>query len=89
MRINATAFGLASAAVAAVSWILCSAIVGMIPGPMMNMSGHMVHANLEGMNWTLTFSGVVIGLVVWSLFAGLFAWALAVIYNLLNKKSEA
>ncbi len=89
MRINPVAFGLASAAVAAIFWLLCSAIVGMMPGPMMNMSGHMVHANLEGMNWTLTFSGVLVGLIVWSLFAGLFGWALATIYNLLNKENEA
>ena len=89
MRINSLSFGIASAATAAVFWLLCSAIVAVMPGPMMNMSGHMVHANLDGMMWTLTFSGVIVGLLVWSLFAGLFGWVLAVIYNLLNKQSEA
>ena len=86
MKINQTAFGIASAATAGVFWLLCSAIVGIMPGPMMNMSGHMVHANLDGMNWTLTFSGVVVGLLVWSVFAGIFGWVLALIYNLINKE---
>lgn len=50
MKLNPIAFGTASAVFAGITWILCSAIVGMMPDPMMNMSGHMVHANLQGMN---------------------------------------
>ncbi|MDH3493913.1 MAG: DUF5676 family membrane protein [Acidobacteriota bacterium] len=88
MKINPISFGIASATAAAVFWLLCSAVVAMIPGPMMNMSGHMVHANLEGAMWTLTFSGVITGLVVWSLFSGLFGWVLALIYNLLEAKNS-
>lgn len=86
MKINPKFFGLASAITTAIVWVLCSAIVFMMPSPMMNMSGHMVHANLGDMNWTLSFTGVLVGLVAWSLFALIFGWVLAYIYNLFVKE---
>ncbi len=86
MKINPNFFGLASAIATSILWVLCSAIVYLIPRPMIDMSGHMVHANLSGMNWNLTFFGFLVGLIVWSLFAGLFAWILAHIYNMFVKE---
>lgn len=86
MKINPLYFGLSSAITAAILWILCSMFVFLVPSPMMNMSGHMMHANLSSMNWTLSFTGVLTGLIAWSLFAFIFAWALAYIYNLFVKE---
>jgi hypothetical protein len=86
MKINPLYFGLSSAITSAILWILCSLIVFLMPNPMMNMSGHMVHANLNNMNWTFTFTGVLTGLIAWSLFAGIFGWILAFTYDLLAKE---
>ena len=85
MKINPVPFALASAITAAVLWIICSLAVFVLPGQMMSMSGEMVHANLSGMHWNLSMSGVLIGLVGWVLVAGIFGWIVALVYNLLNK----
>ena len=85
MKINALNFGLASAITAAIVWIICSLIVWMMPGAMMTTTGNMVHMDMSKFGWILSPMGVIWGLVVWSLFAGIFAWLLATIYNLLTK----
>jgi len=81
MKLNAINLGLATAIVFGFAWIICSLLVIMMPGGMMQMSGHMVHSNLEGMRWSLHWTGFFVGLATWSLFSGLFAWAIAAIYN--------
>lgn len=86
MKINPVSFGLASAITAAIFWIVCSILVFTMPSPMMNMSGHMVHANLSGMNWTLSLTGVLVGLISWVVFIGIFGWILAYFYNVLLRK---
>lgn len=85
MKINALNFGLASAITAAIVWIICSLMVWMMPGAMMTTTGNMVHMDMSKFGWILSPMGVIWGLVVWSLFAGIFAWLLATIYNLLTK----
>jgi H+/Cl- antiporter ClcA len=86
MRINPTKFALAGAITTAIIWVVCSILVFAMPSPMMNMSGHMVHANLGDMNWTLSLTGFVVGLISWSLSVGIFGWILAYIYNTLIKE---
>lgn len=83
MKINTLAFGAALAIVAAVLWLLCSAFVAMVPGPMMNMSGHMLHTDLSSMGWTLNFGGVIVGLIAWTVFAFIFGSFAAWVYNLI------
>ncbi|EDY86437.1 hypothetical protein GP5015_355 [gamma proteobacterium HTCC5015] len=51
---------------------------------MLSMSGEMVHMQLNEMGWHLTFTGVVVGLVAWSVSAGIAGWLLAAIYNRLQ-----
>ena len=85
MKIEPGPFALASAIAAALLWLVCSVIVFIIPGPMMGMSGHMVHANLSGMNWALSLTGILVGLIGWGLIAGIFAWLLAYSYNMLAR----
>ncbi len=84
MKINAMKFGFASAIVFAVVWIVCSLLVYSMPIGMMQMSGQMVHSNLEQMPWVLTFGGFVYGLLAWSGLAGLITWAIAAVYNRLQ-----
>ncbi len=86
MKINSVSFGAASAITMAILWVLCSFMVFVMPGSMMNITGTMVHANLSETTWTLTFGGFLTGLICWVLIAGIFGWALSFIYNLLTKK---
>ena len=85
MKINSLNFGLAGAITVAVVWIVCSLLVWVMPGPMMSMTGAMVHMDMTKFGWELSPLGVFGGLIVWSLFAGIFAWLLAAIYNGLTK----
>ena len=84
MDLNSTKIGLAAACTAGVLWLICSVLVIMLPGEMMFMSGHMVHANLEDFSWTLTFTGFLVGLVAWSVIACVTGWLIATIYNFLS-----
>ncbi len=81
MKLDAIKLGLATAIIFGVVWIICSLFVILTPGGMMQMSGHMVHSNFEGMGWSLHWTGFFVGLVTWSVFSGLFVWAIAATYN--------
>ena len=81
MKLDAMKLGCAAAATFAVLWILCSTMVMFMPGAMMTMSGHMVHADLSSMEWHLDAAGFAIGLCAWTIVAGVTGWLLAVIYN--------
>ncbi len=81
MKLDAIKLGLATAIIAGVAWAICSLFVVMVPGGMMQMSGHMVHSNFTDMGWSLQWTGFFVGLVAWSLFSGLFVWAITATYN--------
>ncbi len=81
MQIDALKFGLATAIVFALAWVICSLFVFLMPAGMMQMSGHMVHADLGHMSWTLNWFGFIFGLLAWSIIAGVMAWAVAALYN--------
>ena len=85
MKINSLKFGLASAITAAVVWIICSLLVWMMPGAAMNMTTNLFHMEMGKSGFVLSPIGVIWGLIGWSLFAGIFAWILATIYNVLTK----
>lgn len=88
MKINSLNFALASAITAALLWTVCSLLVWMMPGPMMNTTGQMVHMDMSKFGWMLSPLGFFWGLIVWSLFAGIFAYLLAAIYNMLTKDQK-
>lgn len=48
---------------------------------MIMMTGHMIHADLNTLGWTLSFSGFLAGLVAWAAIAGVSGWLIASIYN--------
>lgn len=81
MKLEAVKFGMASAITFAVLWIFCSLFVWISPGMMMDMSGHMVHGDLTQMQWQLSLSGIVFGLIIWSILAGITGWLIVTIYN--------
>ena len=84
MKINALNMALASAITAAGVWLICSLLVWLLPGPMMSMTANMVHMNMGKSGFVLSPLGVIGGLIGWSLFAGIFAWLLATMYNRLT-----
>ena len=81
MKLEPKALALSSAATFAILWVICSLLVVLLPGTMMNMSGHMMHAEMSQMSWSMNFTGFVAGLVIWSLLAGVTGWLVAVLYN--------
>lgn len=81
MKINASKLGIATATVFGVAWVICSLLVMGMPQAMMQMTGHMVHADFSDMNWQLNSSGLLVGLLAWSIGAGAIAGATAAVYN--------
>ncbi len=81
MKIDALKFGIATAIVFALAWVVCSLFVFSMPLRMMQMSGDMVHADLGGMSWNLGWTGFIYGLVAWSVVAGIIGWGISAIYN--------
>jgi uncharacterized protein DUF5676 len=47
----------------------------------MEMTAHMIHVDLTHTSWILTWSGFLVGLFGWVIFAGVTGTLLAVIYN--------
>lgn len=85
MKIDPLKFGVAGAITAAIVWIICSLLIWIIPGAMMNMTTNLFHMEMGKSGFVLTPVGVIWGLVGWSLFTGIFAWLSATIYNQLTK----
>ncbi|MCX2982703.1 hypothetical protein EYC98_17715 [Halieaceae bacterium IMCC14734] len=73
-------FAVASAATAAFLWIACSALVAILPEAMWQMTGYMLHIEISQMNWAMNWTGFCIGLVSWSVVAGIAGGVLAAIY---------
>ena len=61
----------ASALAVGVTWLICSAMVYLMPGPMLKISSDMVHLNLSQFSWHLSLSGVMMGLLGWMAMAPL------------------
>lgn len=81
MRIDARKFALAAAISAALLWMICSLIVIALPHQSMHVTGYMVHADLNQWQWDMHWSGLIGGLLAWSLLAGATAWLIAAVYN--------
>ncbi|HBR56679.1 MAG TPA: hypothetical protein DEA22_04305 [Blastocatellia bacterium] len=86
MKLNSINLAAAAAITTALSWIICTLLVWLMPGPTMSLAGHMFHLDISGLGWVLTFSGVVWGLLLWSLSVGLLVWLAASIYNLFTQE---
>lgn len=84
MKLNANAFALAVLAAAAITWVVCWIVVFLFPGMSMTMTGYMMHAEVEGMQWSMHFTSFIGGLLIWSLASGAIAWLVAVFYNKLS-----
>lgn len=81
MNINANKFAGSAAITFALLWVLCSIVVIALPYQSMGIMGSMVHSDMGGLQWNMHIGGLVVGLVAWSLSAGVTAWLIATIYN--------
>ncbi len=84
MNLNAKSLAMSFASVTAVLWVACSLLVALLPGLMMSMTAHMLHSDMTGFSWTLTWTGFFMGLVAWTLWAAVAGWLIAWAYNRLT-----
>lgn len=84
MKIDAMKMGISVAIAFAIIWTACSVMVWVLPDSMMNMTGHMIHMDLSDVAWNMSTSSVFLGLIAWSLAAGVTAWVAAAAYNKLT-----
>ncbi len=81
MKLSSLKFGLAAACAVAVAWILCSLLVLLLPSISLNLGGYMMHVDLSNISWQIGFAGFLLGLILWTLLAGIIASLTAAIYN--------
>lgn len=81
MAIDANKLFLATAAVFALLWVVCSALVAAFPDMMLAATGYMVHAEFETFRWSLTLPGLIGGLVLWALVPAVAVWLVATMYR--------
>jgi len=82
--INKNSFAISCSITAGFLWLICSVLVVFIPESMMSMTGHMFHADLSNMLWTMTWSGFLTGLLSWVVVSGVTGLLLITIYNYLQ-----
>lgn len=88
MNLNANKFALAAALAAGIAWVVCGIIVFLAPAFMTDMTGHMIHMDISDLGLMMSMQGMLLGFVGWVVLAGLFAWLLGTLYNLINARSS-
>lgn len=84
---NKMALANAAAVTVIILWIVCSALVAGLPAMMLDMSGHMLHVDMQAVGWALTPVGFVVGLVIWAVSAWVTGWLIAYFYNRFNREA--
>ena len=81
MKLAAARFGLAVGIGSAILWTICSLLVAVMPEPSLALTRSLFHVASGGPVWGVTWAGYLVGLCVWSVGSGLFAWLCAGFYN--------
>lgn len=89
MKLLPVPFAGACALVTAILWTICAASVAVIPGPMMKMTGQMIHTDVSEFRWALNLVSFLVGLVAWTAVAGAAGWLIAVVYNRLGNQNSS
>ena len=55
---------------------------------MTDMTGHMIHMDISDLGLMMSMQGMLLGFIGWVVLAGLFAWLLSTLYNLINARSS-
>jgi hypothetical protein len=81
MKLQPWKLATAVAAAFGISWTICSLLVLVLPGPIMTITGYMMHANFSALEWKIDGRGFLLGLIAWMAISGGIAGLAAVIYN--------
>ncbi len=88
MSLDVGKIAIASAIGVGLLWIICSGVVMLMPDFMLKMTAHMIHGDLSQMRWTLSWAGVVLGLLGWAFVAAVTGGIIAAVYNWLCRPNS-
>lgn len=88
MKIHAQKLGLATAAVVAVLYGACWAVVLALPEAAMSLTEDMLHMRMENVEWHMTPRSLLVGALAWAIAAGGTAWVVGALYNRLCKAAS-
>lgn len=80
-NLDARAFGLAAALVAAALTSICALGLALAPRATTAVASTLIHIDLNEMTRSLTWGSYFGGLIGWAAFAGIIFWAAAACYN--------
>lgn len=80
-NLDARAFGLAAATIAAVLTTICALGLAVAPRATTAVASTLVHLDLSEMSRSLTWGGYLSGLIAWTIGVGLVFWAAGTLYN--------
>lgn len=81
MKLDGRAFGFAAAAVAAALWTVCAAGIAIAPHASIQFFSAITHLDLATLGRPVTWGNYVLGLISWSIAAGLAAGTAGTMYN--------
>ena len=81
--------GNASALVVAVLWVICSAVVLLIPGPATWITAQMLHVDPAMFQWQISAAGFAVGLLSWTALAWVIAASATAAYRLMASRRRS
>ena len=81
MRLDTLALAKATAAIAALWYVLCALLVALAPGALTQAVGYVAHADFSGLARTITWTTFFAGLVAWTLACVLAVAGTSTLYN--------
>ncbi len=81
MKLNTIAIANASGVVTAALFTLCALLLAIAPAAAYAGFSYLLHANLTGIAYPMTWGVYLGGLIVWVVLMWLVGWALAELYN--------
>ena len=81
MKLNARSLFIATAVTTGILYLLCILFVLVVPQLTMAFFSSILHANLTGITFTVTWGNFITGLLFWSIGTGLYAAVVARLYN--------
>ena len=81
MKVHAQKLAVAAAAVGAILYVACWALVAAMPEAAMAVTESMLHMSVDGATWQLSASSLLGGAFAWAILCGGGVWATAALYN--------
>lgn len=87
MKLNIKAFTIAMTVAAAILFVVCSLLVGLLPDATTSLTRYAFHTDLSGIMRPFSVAGFVVGLLLVSIGWGLLSLIFASVYNSLTKSA--